>query len=276
MIFFSFFCLGYFFNSNVIQSSVETVLISDGNILLSPLSQFDVFNVYLYFGVNFDYSITNLSLTAFVVILFNMLLVYVSFDGKLVARSWNLVFESIFVFVFRLVFQQIGKNGLVYFPFILALFTFILTLNLASLLPYGFAVTSHLIWTLYFSLSICLGIFLLGLLKYNIHFLRLFIPEVPLLLYPIMIIIELLSYIIRSFSLAIRLSANILAGHTLVHIIASVVSFLFNAKTILAVIPLILLLSILILELGVACLQAYIFVILVSMYLNDSVNFYAH
>jgi ATP synthase subunit 6 len=91
-----------------------------------------------------------------------------------------------------------------------------------------------------------------------------------------MIVIELLSYIIRSFSLAIRLSANILAGHTLVHIIASVTSFLFNAKTIMAFLPFSLLIAILILELGVACLQAYIFVILVSMYLNDSLNFHSH
>ena len=124
--------------------------------------------------------------------------------------------------------QQTGKEGLIYLPLVFSLFTFILILNLLSLLPFAFAVTSHLIWTLYFSLSLCLGIFLVGLINFKIKFLKLFVPEVPLLLYPMMIILELLSYIIRSFSLAIRLCANIIAGHTLVHILADFILYLCN------------------------------------------------
>jgi F-type H+-transporting ATPase subunit a len=91
-----------------------------------------------------------------------------------------------------------------------------------------------------------------------------------------MIPIELFSYILRSFSLAIRLSANIIAGHILVHIIADFILVLCKLNQLIVIIPFIFLLAIFVLELGVACLQAYIFVTLVSMYLNDSINFYEH
>jgi ATP synthase subunit 6 len=129
---------------------------------------------------------------------------------------------------------------------------------------------------LYFSLSICLGIFFLGLSKHGIIFFKLFVPEVPLALYPLMISIEILSYIIRSFSLAIRLSANIIAGHTLVHILAEFVATMCSLKKIIVVLPYVLLFAIFVLELGVACLQAYIFVTLTCMYLNDSIQLAAH
>jgi len=184
--------------------------------------------------------------------------------------------ENIFLVAYRILFEQTGKTGFVYFPFIFSLFSFILFLNLISLLPFGFAVTSRFIWTLFFSLSICLGIFFIGIYNHGILFLKLFVPEVPLILYPLMIVIELLSYVIRSFSLAIRLSANIIAGHTLVHILAQFIITLCSLKKILVVIPYLLIFAIFILEFGVACLQAYIFVTLVCMYLNDSINFVSH
>jgi len=121
-----------------------------------------------------------------------------------------------------------------------------------------------------------LGIFFLGILKHGIHFFKLFVLDVPLFLAPIMIILEILSYIIRTFSLAIRLSANILAGHTLVHIIADFVVVMANFKFLLVILPFLLLLAIFVLELGVACLQAYIFVTLMCMYLNDSIHLADH
>jgi len=103
------------------------------------------------------------------------------------------------------------------------------------------------------------------------------VPKVPFLLYPLMIFLEIISYIIRSFSLGIRLSANIIAGHILVHIIASVIfALLCNTRYILVILPIMLLVAIFVLEVGVACLQAYIFTILVCMYLNDSVNLIEH
>jgi len=242
----------------------------------SPLAQFDVLSVLTIFLRNYEVSITNLSITiGFVLILF-YLIFYYFFYGHIIPRAWQQVFEAIFIFIYRLVFQQLGNKGLIYFPFIFSLFSFILFLNLFSLLPYGFAVTSHFVWTLYFSLSICLGIFFIGLINYKIKFLKLFIPEVPLFLYILMIPIEIFSYILRSFSLAIRLSANIIAGHILVHILADFVLVLCKLHQLIVILPFLFLLAIFVLELGVACLQAYIFVTLVSMYLNDSIHFSEH
>lgn len=242
----------------------------------SPLSQFDVISVFSIFLKNYEVSITNLSITIFFVLLLFYLIFFKFFLGRLIPNIWQKFLEMIFIFVYRLVHQQLGNKGLIYFPFVLTLFLFILMLNLFSLLPFGFAVTSHFIWTIYFSLSICLGIFILGLLNFKLKFLKLFVPEVPLFLCIIMIPIELLSYILRSFSLAIRLSANIIAGHILVHILADFIFFLCKIHKIIVILPFIVLILILILELGIACLQAYIFVTLMCMYLHDSIYLISH
>ena len=139
-------------------------------------------------------------------------------------------------------------------------------------MPYGFVVTSHFVWTVYFSLSICLGIFFIGLINYKIKFLKLFVPEVPLLLYILMIPIESFSYILRSFSLAIRLSANIIAGHILVHIIADFVLVLRKLHQLIVIIPFIFLLAIFVLELGVACLQEFIIRLTVEQLMSIGVQ----
>jgi len=243
---------------------------------MSPLSQFDVICIIPMWIGNNEISITNLASTVIFVIVIGIILLWVLYSNTLVPRGWQVFLESLFLFVYRLVYQQLGKDGIMYFPFLFSLFTFILFLNLYSMLPYSFAVTSHFIWTLYFSLSICLGIFFVGILKHKIHFFKLFVLDVPLFLAPIMIVLEILSYIIRTFSLAIRLSANILAGHTLVHIIADFVVLMANMKFLIVFLPFLLLLAIFVLELGVACLQAYIFVVLISMYLNDSIHLADH
>lgn len=242
----------------------------------SPLAQFDVVVVFSFIFRNYEVSVTNLSLTLLFVILVMFTIFNKLFLGQMIPRAWQQVLESIYIFIYRLVFQQLGKEGLIYFPLILALFLLILFLNLFSLLPYGFAVTSHFVWTVYLSLGLCFGIFILGLINFKIKFLKLFVPEVPLFLYFLMIPIELLSYVLRSFSLAIRLSANIIAGHILVHIIADFIMVLCSLHKLIVILPLILLLAIFVLELGVACLQAYIFVTLTCMYLNDSIHLVSH
>ena len=116
----------------------------------------------------------------------------------------------------------------------------------------------------------------MGIRKYKIKFLKIFLPEVPLLLYPLMVLIELASYVIRSFSLAIRLSANIMAGHILVHILALTCFSLSSFQVDLSVLVYLLLFSLFVLEFGVACLQAYVFTLLICMYLNDALNLPEH
>lgn len=244
--------------------------------LFSPLEQFDIITILPVWIFDFEFTITNLTITLIAVIVLGFIFFYFFYDQKLLPKSWQIVLENIYLVTFRIVTEQIGHVGFIYFPFLLALFTWILFLNLFSMLPYAFAATSHLVWTLYFSLSICLGIFFIGIFSHGVKFLKLFVPEVPLALYPLMITIEILSYIIRSFSLAIRLSANIIAGHTLVHILAEFVSVMCSLQKMIAVLPYVLLFAIFVLELGVACLQAYIFITLICMYLNDSIHLAEH
>ncbi len=244
--------------------------------LFSPLEQFDIITIIPLWLLDLEISITNLTVTTVVVIIVGFIFFFIFYKQKMVPKSWQIILENVYLVTFRIVTEQIGHVGFIYFPFLFALFSFILLLNLFSMLPFAFAVTSHLAWTLYFSLSICLGIFFLGIFSHGVNFLKLFVPEVPLPLYPLMISIEILSYIIRSFSLAIRLTANIIAGHTLVHILAEFVATMCSLKKIIVVLPYLLLFAIFVLELGVACLQAYIFVTLTCMYLNDSIHLASH
>jgi F-type H+-transporting ATPase subunit a len=124
----------------------------------------------------------------------------------------------------------------------------------------------------FLSLSIGIGTFITGLKIHGMKYFFLFIPDCPFLLLPFLIVIELFSYVIRSFSLAIRLSANIMAGHTLVHIISSFILKVSSISTIFFALLLAPILAVLMLELGVAFLQAYVFVTLVSIYLSDSIH----
>jgi len=180
------------------------------------------------------------------------------------------VLENIYIFLVSLIKQQTGNYGLFWFSFIFCLFNFILFSNLLSLIPFGIALTSHLILIFLLSCTTCISIFIIGLFRFNLKFLHIFIPHCPFILLPILIPIEIFSYLIRLFSLSIRLAANILAGHTLVHIIVTFILNVTKFDLILSVLFLIPLFLILTLEFGVALLQAYVFTVLVCIYLGDT------
>lgn len=237
----------------------------------SPLEQFDIINIKSINTMFIDLSFNNIIYPLFFIILFFIFLIFIFKNQWNIIQSYiQFIFESIFLFIINLIKQQANKYGLFWFPFIFTLFNLILFCNILSLVPFGIALTSHLILIFLLSTTICISIFIIGLLRFNLKFLHIFIPQCPFILLPILIPIEIFSYLIRLFSLAIRLAANILAGHTLVHII---VSFILNVTkvdfllSILFVIPLFL---ILILEFGVAMLQAYVFTVLVCIYLSDT------
>lgn len=246
-----------------------------------PLEQFDIILILQmrknFEWMNIDFSINNLIMTVismFIVISIYYYLIQATFS--IVPNRWQILVENMYIFIYDLVGEQMGEKNLKYFPIFWSIFIYILGLNLVGLLPYSFAVTSHFIWTVYFSVSMCMGIFLIGLIENKLKFLKLFLPKVPLALVPLMLLIEIASYIIRSFSLAIRLSANIMAGHTLAHILGDAVVKLFLLKMDVVWVVLGILSAIMLLELGVACLQAYVFTLLLLMYLNDALNFEAH
>lgn len=240
----------------------------------SPLEQFDILNITNFFGIINDFSLNNIMLPFILIIIIFFLFFFLIILKK--AKTIPLVIQNVletdYRFIINIIKQQAGIKGLLWTPFIFVIFNFILFSNLLSLIPFGIALTSHLIIILWLSIIICISIFSIGLLNYNLKFLHIFIPQCPFILLPILIPIEIFSYLIRLFSLAIRLAANILAGHTLVHIIVTFILNILKIEFLLSLLILIPLFLILTLEFGVAFLQAYVFTVLISIYLSDSLK----
>jgi ATP synthase subunit 6 len=182
----------------------------------------------------------------------------------------------IFNTTIELSYANIGKQGKYFVPLIFVLFFFILLCNLIGMVPYSFTLTSHLIITFALSLTIYIGFNIIGIKKHKVHFLNLLLPSgSSIFLVPLLVPLELVSYIFRVISLPVRLFANMMAGHTLLKVIAgfawamlNVNSFIFMAHFI----PLLLLVILIGLEFGVAIIQAYVFTILTCMYINDALN----
>lgn len=192
---------------------------------------------------------------------------------KLIAGTLQSFCETVYMFVFTLLKQQIGLKGYGYFPLKLTLFLFILVANLLGLTLYSFTITSHAIITFSLAFIFFIGIFLIGIVNQKLRFIMTFIPSgAPLLLMPFIIPIEIISYFSRPFSLAIRLFANMLSGHALLVILADFTFALSKKNFLIAAIPFILIVVIIGLEAVIAILQAYVFLILLCIYLNDSLH----
>ena len=189
----------------------------------------------------------------------------------------SLSLESIYATIHSIVINQINaKKGQIYFPFIYTLFIFILINNLIGMVPYSFASTSHFILTFSLSFTVVLGATILGLQKHRLEFFSLFVPAgCPLGLLPLLVLIEFISYLARNVSLGLRLSANILSGHMLLNILAG---FCYNIMTsgffffFLGLIPLTFIIAFSGLELGIAFIQAQVFVVLSSSYIKDAID----
>ena len=163
-----------------------------------------------------------------------------------------------------------GKKAKPYFPFIFSLFIFILFCNMIGMLPYSFTVTSHIIVTLTFALFIFIGVTILGFVIHGFKYLKIFVPSgVPLILLPIISIIEIISYLSRPVSLSVRLFANMMAGHTMLKVFGG---FVVSLGLIGGWLPLSFSVALTGLEILVAFLQAYVFAILTCIYLNDALN----
>ena len=246
----------------------------------SPLDQFEIRN-YLNLDsslLKIDLSITNIGLY---LISGTMLVLLVSFiannNDKIIANTWSLSAESVYDTVHSIVINQINANkGQIYFPFIFALFIFILVNNLIGMIPYSFASTSHFILTFSISFTIVLGATFLGFQKHGLEFFSLFVPAgCPLGLLPLLVLIEFISYLARNVSLGLRLSANILSGHMLLNILAGFCYNIMNSRLLfffLGLIPLAFIIAFSGLELGIAFIQAQVFVVLTSSYIKDALD----
>lgn len=243
--------------------------------MYSPLEQFDVIPLFI---INLGLELTFFDI--FIpMILTIVLLVYISLlknNFRLIPSSIQYFFEQLVKFIYTVVKNQIGFTGFNYVPLVLTIFIFVLFANLLSLIPFGVSLTSHLIIILWISLTLGLSILVLGLWLKGIDLLNIFIPQSPIALLPLIIIIELFSYLIRCFSLAIRLSANILAGHTLVAIIALFILNITLINWFFCILGLFSLIAVLFLEVGVSFLQSYVITILACIYLSDVLSNKSH
>jgi F-type H+-transporting ATPase subunit a len=172
--------------------------------------------------------------------------------------------------------QIFSPKGQFYFPFIYSLFMLILVGNFLGMVPYSFAITSHLIFTLSVSNAILVGVTIIGFREHGLKFFSYFVPSgTPLVLVPLLVIIELISYIAKGLSLGIRLGSNVLAGHLLTKITAGFIYQIMIASPlmfIIGIIPLVLLVAITGLELAIGFIQAYVFVILACSYIKDALD----
>lgn len=247
----------------------------------SPLDQFEVRNLISLDApvlANLHLSITNIGLYLVIgaSIALTMSLVATNYN-KVLSNSWSLSQESIYATVHSIVVNQINANkGQVYFPFIYALFLFILVNNLIGMVPYSFASTSHFVLTFSISFTVVLGATILGFNKHGLEFFSLLVPSgCPLGLLPLLVLIEFISYLARNVSLGLRLSANILSGHMLLNILAG---FCYNIMTsgflflFIGLIPLAFIIAFSGLELGIAFIQAQVFVVLSSSYIKDALD----
>ena len=247
----------------------------------TPLDQFEIRDyiiIDLPILLNAHLSVTNINIyiiTSLFIILFIFSFIH-KFSNNFINSNWKLSNETIYDTISTISINQINKiKGQLYFPFILTLFILILINNLIGLVPYSFSTTSHFLLTFSWSFSLVLGTVLLGVSIHKLKFLALFVPQgCPLLLLPLLVIIESISFIARNISLGLRLAANVLAGHMLLFILSGFTFNIFKSGLIglIAILPLTFIIAFSYLELGIAFIQAQVFVVLSSGYIKDSLD----
>ncbi len=239
-------------------------------IYTQPLEQFEI----IFLGYFKNYHINNaLIYLIFVYLLIRFIFGMVFMNLRVIPYNLQILVEQLYNFVFGLVKQQINIAGYPYFPIIFSLFIFILFANLIGMTLYSFTLTSHVAVAFTLSFSFFIAIVLVGILIQKASFVNTFIPSgAPKILKPFLIIIEIISYISRPFSLGIRLFANLMSGHTLLAILANFAFLISQKNIIISILPFLLIVAIVGLEVMIAGLQAYVFTVLVCIYLNDSIK----
>ena len=242
---------------------------------MDPLSQFSVYALnsdYMYYG-----SLTNSSLFFYVIIgsLVLVMLFPFYYETSIYFSLFFYIVRKIYMFVFDYVQENLGLLVYNYFFFILFTFYVLLIANLIGMIPCSFTITSHIIVTFYLSFAFFFGLNFIGIRNNGFQFLALFFPSgAPLLIAPLLVAIETISYIARVFSLAIRLFANMMSGHTLLKILSNFCLILISQLGIWFILGSICGLLILIvtgLELAIAFLQAYVFTVLLCIYIRDAI-----
>ena len=238
--------------------------------MASPVEQFKLKSLVPFElgGVDLSYTTSSLWMTITVVCVTAFLTLSMR-GGRLVPGRWQSMAEMSYEFIANMIRENVGAEGRKYFPFIFTLFMFILVGNLVGMIPFSYTFTSQIIVTFAMAATIFIGVTVIGLVRHGLHFFSLFVPSgTPLILAPLLIPIEVISYFVRPVSLSVRLFANMMAGHTMMKVFGGFTVLL----GVLGVAPIILLVALTGFEIMVAVLQAYVFTVLTCLYLNDAIH----
>ena len=248
---------------------MESEAQSEGSgLVFHPMDQFIVKPLFGSAPIEW-YTITNVTLWMFLAVVAIALLLVVGTSGRAIipSRSQS-IGELAYGFVYKMVEDVAGKDGVVYFPYVMTLFMFIVSANFLGLLPMSFTTTSHIAVTALMAMGVFLAVTILGFVKHGISFLSLFwISSAPLPLRPILALIEIISYFVRPVSHSIRLAGNMMAGHAVIKVFAA-----FAGVAVIAPLSILAITAIYALELLVSFIQAYVFAILTCVYLKDALH----
>ena len=236
----------------------------------SPLEQFVIKPIVPVEIGGVDVSFTNSALfMTIAVVVATVFLVLGMRRSDIVPGRWQAAVELSYDFIAGLLRDTVGAEGRKYFPIIFTLFMFVLLGNLLGMVPYSFPFTSHIVVTFAMAIMIFIGVTILGFVRHGMHFFSFFAPPgTPVVMLPLLVPIEIISYLSRPISLSVRLFANMLAGHTLIKVIAGFIALLGVA----GVLPFALVVALTGLEILIAFLQAYVFAILTCLYINDAIH----
>ena len=239
---------------------------------INPMHQFEVYRIGPEINLGtINLSFTNASLFMIISAITILFLLFLGTKKKLLIPSkTQFITEMSYTFIAKMINDTAGSGAKSFFPFIFTLFMFVLFCNMIGMLPYSFTVTSHIIVTFMLAAIIFIGVTIIGFIKHGIKYLELFVPKgVPIILLPLIIVIEIISYLSRPVSLSVRLFANMMAGHTMLKVFGG---FVISLGLLGGWLPLSFSVALTGLEILVAFLQAYVFAILTCIYLNDALN----
>jgi F-type H+-transporting ATPase subunit a len=242
-----------------------------GGSMPDPMHQFEIRRLIDLEFLGLDASFTNSALYMIIAVTLITFLTIWGMRGRaLVPTRMQSIAEISYEFVANMVRDNVGAAGQRYFPFVFSLFMFVLFCNMLGMTPYSFTVTSHIIVTFALAAFIFIGVTIIGFIRHGFGFLKFFVPSgVPMALLPLLVVIEIISYLTRPMSLSVRLFANMMAGHTMLKVFGA---FVVALGLIGGWAPLAFMVIFTGLEVLVAFLQAYVFAILTCIYLNDALH----
>ena len=245
---------------------------------MDPIHQFEIKNLFVLTRIGgHEIAFTNSALYMLIALAaISALMIGATTSRALVPGRMQSMAEMSYEFVANTLRQSAGSEGMKFFPLVFTLFMFILAVNLIGMIPYTFTVTSHIIITVSLALLVFLTVIIYGFWKNGLRFFKLFVPSgIPMVILPLVTLIEVMSFLSRPISHSVRLFANMLAGHITLKVFAGFITMLGAAGFLGwmgAVLPLALTVALTALELLVAFLQAYVFAILTCIYLNDAIH----